>query len=77
VVVLEGSPWGAAAWPDYTAVLEDGFDEKSRHAFTVPFYELDDWLNNHHQPTVSEWESVKANGRRDLHIQAIVYEKEN
>lgn len=76
VVVLEGSPWGAAAWPDYTAVLEDGFDEKSRHAFTVPFYELDDWLNNH-QPTVSEWESVKANGRRDLHIQAIIYAKEN
>lgn len=76
VVVLEGSPWGAAAWPDYTAVLENGFDEKSRRQFTIPFYELDDWLNSH-QPTLAEWEQVKANGRRDLHIQAIVYEKEN
>lgn len=76
VVVLEGSPWGAAAWPDYTAVLEDGFDEKSRHSFIVPFYELDEWLNDH-QPSLPEWEQIKTNGRRDLHIQAIVYEKEN
>lgn len=76
VVVLEGSPWGAAVWPEYTAVLENVFDEKSRHQFTIPVYDLDDWLNNH-QPTLPEWEQVKANGRRDLQIQAIVYEKEN
>lgn len=75
VVVLEGGPWGTPAWPEYTAVIQDGFDEKSRHQFAVPFYDLDDWLN-HHQPTTPEWEQVKAEGRHDLQIQAIIYQKE-
>ncbi len=38
VVVLEGGPWGAPAWPDYTAVIENGFDEMSRRQFTIPVH---------------------------------------
>ncbi len=63
VVVLEGSPWGAPAWPEYTAVIENGYDEMSRHQFTIPFYTQDEW--------------GQADGRQELHIQAIIYEREN
>ncbi|HRQ37708.1 MAG TPA: glycosyltransferase family 39 protein [Chloroflexota bacterium] len=63
VVVLEGGPWGAPAWPDYTAVIENGFDETTRRQFIIPFYTQDEW--------------GQANGRQELHIQAIIYEREN
>lgn len=63
VVVLEGGPWGMPAWPEYTAVIENGFDEMSRRQFTIPFYTQDEW--------------GQANGRQELHIQAIIYEREN
>lgn len=63
VVVLEGGPWGAPAWPEYTAVIENGFDEMSRRPFAIPFYTQDAW--------------GQANGREEMQVQVIIYEPEN
>ncbi|MBX3056836.1 MAG: glycosyltransferase family 39 protein [Anaerolineae bacterium] len=38
IVVLEGGPWGTPAWPEYTAVIENGFDEMSRRPFAIPVH---------------------------------------
>ncbi|MCL4266557.1 MAG: glycosyltransferase family 39 protein [Anaerolineae bacterium] len=62
VVVLEGGPWGVPAWPEYTAVIENGFDEMSRRQFTIPFHTQDEW--------------GQASGRHEWQIQVIIYEKE-
>ncbi|GIK58823.1 MAG: hypothetical protein HND44_14575 [Chloroflexi bacterium] len=43
VVMLEGSPWGAPAWPEYTAVIENGFDEMRRRQFTIPVHGQTPW----------------------------------
>lgn len=43
VVVLEGGPWGVPAWPEYTAVIENGFDEMSRRQFTIPVHGQTPW----------------------------------
>ncbi|MCP4357422.1 MAG: glycosyltransferase family 39 protein [Chloroflexi bacterium] len=76
VVVLEGGPWGTAAWPEYTQIIETDYDEMSRNQFTIPLYSVGDWLDTH-LLTMPAWEEVKADGRTELHIQAIVYRRAN
>lgn len=43
VVVLEGGPWGMPAWPEYTAVIENGFNEMRRRQFTIPLHGQSPW----------------------------------
>lgn len=36
ILVLEGGPWGAPFWPDYSAALQDGLQQTGETTMTIP-----------------------------------------
>lgn len=72
LILLEGGPWGAPFWPEYTAEMQDILEPVARQRFTLEQYESDEWLDRS-LLTHSAWEQAKQNGRSTLDVEAIVY----
>ncbi len=71
LVLVEGSPWGAPFWPDYTATMGDMLQEVGRHSFRVVNFEAGDWLDENNVD--ADWETVKAAAEQTIDVTLIVY----
>lgn len=71
LVLVEGGPWGAPFWPDYTAAFGDTLRETDRRSFRLVNYRVADWLDENQLGQA--WEMVKAYSRQALELTVIVY----
>jgi hypothetical protein len=73
LVLFEGGPWGAAFWPEYTAVLGDVLIPVARTEFTVPSHEaVQSWLATASE-TDPAWEEVREEEAYNLSIGVVIY----
>lgn len=73
LVLVEGGPWGAPFWPDYTAALEATLREIDRREFRLTSYEVSNWLDDN-SLNDTNWKFIKARSREQMEIGIIVYE---
>ncbi|MEZ4515623.1 MAG: hypothetical protein R3C44_01895 [Chloroflexota bacterium] len=71
LVLIEGGPWGAPFWPDYTAAFGDQLREVERYSLRLVNYGVADWLDENRLS--SDWEQVKADSQQALDLGVIVY----
>ncbi len=71
LVLVEGGPWGAPFWPDYTAAFGDTLREVDRQSFTLTNYRVADWLDQN--SLTAYWPQVKADSQQTLELGVIVY----
>jgi hypothetical protein len=72
LVLLEGGPWGAPFWPDYTAALADKLTPVAESDFTLSMYDAADWLD-HSILEPDTWEQAKQESRYEMEVGVIVY----
>jgi hypothetical protein len=72
LVILEGGPWGAPFWPDYTEALMDILEPVARKDFQIELIDTGSWQD---EVLLREaaWEQVKAASREELAVSVIVY----
>jgi hypothetical protein len=72
LVLLEGGPWGAPFWPDYTAALADRLVPIADGDFTLSMYDASDWLD-HSILNPDAWKQVKQESFHQMDIGIIIY----
>lgn len=73
LVLIEGGPWGAPFWPDYTAALEDRLHELERRAFRLESYAVSDWLDDN-SLVDADWAAIKGGSRQQMDVGVIIYD---
>lgn len=73
LVLIEGGPWGAPFWPDYTTALEGRLQELDRRAFRLESYAVSAWLDDN-SLVDADWAAVKAGSRQQMDVGVIIYE---
>ncbi len=71
LVLVEGSPWGAPFWPDYTAAMGDVLQEVDRQSFRVVNFGASNWLDDN--SVGADWETVKAAAEQTIDVTLVVY----
>lgn len=71
LVLIEGGPWGAPFWPDYTAAFGDSLREVDRRSFRLVNYGVAGWLDENQ--VGSDWEQVRAAAEQAMDLTVIVY----
>ncbi len=72
LVVIEGGPWGASFWPDYTADLAGNLAPVAREKFTIVRYGGYNWLERS-VFSATEWAAVSADNFKTFEIQVLVF----
>lgn len=73
LVLIEGSPWGAPFWPDYTAALEANLQQLDRREFRLTSYAVSDWLDEN-SLVGNDWEALREQSQEQLAINVILYD---
>lgn len=71
LVLVEGGPWGANFWPDYTAAFGDSLREVDRRSVRLVNYDVAGWLDENRLGDA--WEQERADARQELDLGVIIY----
>ena len=72
LVLLEGGPWGAPFWPEYTAELSEILVPVARQQFNLEQYDSSNWLDQSLLIRPA-WEQAKRDSSYTLDVEAIIY----
>lgn len=72
LVLVEGGPWGAPFWPDYSAGFGDQLREVDRRSFHLEFYDVSGWLDEN-SIVDTNWEILMAEAHQKMDIGIVVY----
>jgi hypothetical protein len=72
LVVIEGGPWGAPFWPEYTADLAGNLASVAQEKFMIVRYGGYNWLERS-VFSPAEWETVSADNFKTFEIQVLLF----
>lgn len=72
LVLLEGGPWGASFWPEYTDALADRLEPVAEREFTLQMYDAADYLD-YASLDPESWEPIKAESLYEMKVGVIIY----